>query len=117
MEAITPILASETGAGQLGSESISERLAEVLLIQVLRIYLLDQPTGQEFLTALADKRINTAPKLIHSGTSQDIKLDDIAKSVGMSRSSLAARFKELVGDTPMNYLTAWRLLRAKVILR
>ena len=117
LEAITPILAGETGAGQPGSESISERLAEVLLIQVLRIYLLDQLTGQGFLTALADKRINTALKLIHSGTSQDIKLDDMAKSVGMSRSSLAARFKELVGDTPMNYLTARRMLRAKDILR
>ena len=30
---------------------------------------------------------------------------------------LAARFKGLIGDTPMNYLTNWRVLKAKEILR
>ncbi|NKB58002.1 MAG: helix-turn-helix domain-containing protein [Alphaproteobacteria bacterium] len=44
-------------------------------------------------------------------------LADIAKAVGMSRSGLAVRFKELVGDTPMNYLTNWRMLRAKEFLK
>lgn len=117
LEAITPILVGETGAGEPGADSIAERLAEVLLIQVLRIHAQDQTTGQGFLTALGDRRINAALKYIHSATEQDVTLDDIARAVGMSRSNLAARFKDLVGDTPMNYLTTWRMLRAKDILR
>jgi len=117
LEAITPILIGETGAGQPGAETIVERLAEVLLIQVLRTYLLEQSADHGFLAALGDRQINGALKLIHLGVKDDMKLDDIAKTVGMSRSSLAARFKELVGDTPMNYLTRWRMLKAKDILK
>lgn len=121
LEAITPILVGETGAGQPGADTIAERLAEVLLIQVLRTHLLqhalEKSAGHGFLAALGDRQINGALKYIHLGTNHDLTLDEIAKSVGMSRSSLAARFRELVGDTPMNYLTSWRMLKAKDILK
>jgi AraC family transcriptional activator of mtrCDE len=116
LEAITPMLVSETGVEHPGSDTIVERLAEVLLIQVLRAYLLDQSQAHGFLAALGDKRINRALKYIHLGADRDISLAEIAKAVGMSRSGLAVRFKELVGDSPMNYLTSWRMLRAKEFL-
>ena len=117
IEAITPMLIGETGMVQPGTEIIVERLAEVLLIQVLRSYLFNLAEGQGFLAALADKHINGALKFIHSGAHTEMTLADVAKAVGVSRSSLAVRFKELVGDTPMNYLTNWRMLKAKELIR
>lgn len=117
LEAVTPLLVGATGKDQPGTDTIVERLAEVLLIQVLRSYLLDQSGEHGFLAALGDKRINGALKFIHAGADRDVTLADIARAVGMSRSGLAVRFKELVGDTPMNYLTNWRMLKAKEFLK
>jgi len=113
LETIIPMLIGEAGAGQPGADTVVERLAEVLLIQVLRTHMMAQTEDIGFLAAIGDRRINGALKYIHLSTENDITLADIARTVGMSRSSLAVRFKELVGDTPMNYLTNWRLLRAK----
>jgi AraC-like DNA-binding protein len=117
LEAITPMLAGDNGAEQPGTNTIVERLAEVLLIQVLRSYLLDQSGEFGFLAALGDRHINGALRFIHVGADRDITLADVARAVGLSRSGLASRFKELVGDTPMNYLTSWRMLKAREILQ
>jgi transcriptional regulator GlxA family with amidase domain len=35
----------------------------------------------------------------------------------MSRSAFAARFKELVGRTPLDHLTEWRIVRAAGMMR
>ncbi|MBT4042736.1 MAG: AraC family transcriptional regulator [Rhodospirillaceae bacterium] len=117
LKAITPMLVGNMGAEQPGTNTIVERLAEVLLIQVLRSYFLDQSGEHGFLAALGDRHINDALKFIHVGAERDITLAEVAKAVGLSRSSLATRFKELVGDTPMNYLTSWRMLKAREILQ
>ena len=117
LEAITPMLAGGTGTEQPGTNTIVERLAEVLLIQVLRSCLLDQSGEHGFLAALGDRHINEALKYIHVGADRDITLADVARAVGLSRSGLATRFKELVGDTPMNYLTSWRMLKAREMLQ
>jgi len=117
LEAITPMLGGGDEVNQPGTNTIVERLAEVLLIQVLRSYLLDQSRGDGFLAALGDRHINDALRFIHVGADRDITLAEVAKAVGLSRSGLATRFKELVGDTPMNYLTSWRMLKAREILQ
>ena len=117
LAAITPMLVSNIGVAQPGTNTIVERLAEVLLIQVLRSYLLDQSGEHGFLAALGDRHINDALKFIHVGAERDITLAEVAKAVGLSRSGLATKFKELVGDTPMNYLTSGRMLKAREILQ
>jgi len=40
-----------------------------------------------------------------------------AAACGMSRSAFASRFKELVGETPLEYLTAWRMQKATMLLQ
>jgi AraC-like DNA-binding protein len=49
---------------------------------------------------------------MHSNPARNWTVDDLAKDVGMSRSSFALKFKETVGSTPMEYLTRWRMLLA-----
>lgn len=117
IELVAPMLVRETGSGRPGAETVIERLAEVLLIQVLRAHLLGQEAGQGFLSALADRQISRALKLIHRRAGDDLRLEDIARAVGMSRSNLALRFKQLMGMGPMAYLTRWRLLQARAMLQ
>ena len=35
----------------------------------------------------------------------------------MSRSAFAARFKEMTGQTPLDYVTEWRMQKAVVLLK
>jgi AraC-like DNA-binding protein len=35
----------------------------------------------------------------------------------MSRSAFAVRFKDLVGETPLEYLTGWRMQKATGLLQ
>ena len=44
-------------------------------------------------------------------------LETLAREAGLSRSTFAATFKAVTGDTPLDYLTRWRMYRAKVLLR
>jgi AraC-like DNA-binding protein len=113
---VAPILIGETGSGRPGAETIVDRLAEVLLIQVLRAHLLDHQQGQGFLAAIMDRRINNALKVIHAGAGDELTLADIARAAGMSRSSLAGRFKDVMGEAPMAYLGRWRMLQARDLL-
>lgn len=41
----------------------------------------------------------------------------MAQQAGMSRSAFAARFKEVLGVTPAEYLSDWRMAIAKSLLR
>ena len=69
--------------------------------------LSEDETG--WLGALEDDRIGKALTLIHDNPEHHWGLDELARNVGMSRTSFAQQFKRLVGNTPMEYLTEWRM--------
>ena len=117
LDAIAPMLVGESANAEPGAETIVDRLAKVLFIQVLRTFLATQRRNHGFLAALTDRRINRALKIIHSSVETELTLVEIARAVGMSRSNLAARFKAVLGMAPMAYLASWRMLRAKELLR
>ena len=68
--------------------------------------------GVGWLFALADKQMSAAITCMHDDPGHPWTLQKLAERVGMSRSIFALRFKETVGDTPMEYLTRWRMLLA-----
>lgn len=116
-EAVTRVLVRETDSDAPGSSTVIDRLAEVLFIQVLRAYLLQSKPVSGFLAAVRDGQINRALKTIHGAAGTELTLADIAREAGMSRSNLALRFKEVLGETPIDYLTRWRMLKAQELLR
>lgn len=69
-----------------------------------------------FLAALNDTQISKALKLMHGLPDKDWTLESLAQSVAMSRSVFAGRFKKLNGETPLVYLTNWRISLAREIL-
>jgi AraC-like DNA-binding protein len=98
---------------QPGSSLIAQQLAYMMLIQALRLHLADAGSGGVgWLFALADKQMSAAITGMHDHPGQPWTLQKLADSVGMSRSIFALRFKEIVGATPMEYLTRWRMLLA-----
>jgi AraC-like DNA-binding protein len=98
---------------QPGSSLITQQLAYSMLIQALRLHLTDAASaGPGWLTALSDKHMSIAIASMHNDPRYPWTLQSLAERVGMSRSVFALRFREIVGATPLEYLTRWRMLLA-----
>ena len=98
---------------QPGSFLVAQQLATMLLVQALRIYLAEgQKGGVGWLFALADKRMATAMFAMHSEPARPWTLQLLAERAGMSRTIFALKFKETVGQSPLDYLTRWRMFLA-----
>jgi AraC-like DNA-binding protein len=102
---------------QPGGFLIAQQLAQMLLVQALRMHLQDADTGVGWLFALADKRVAAAITAIHAAPSRPWTVEVLGRVAGMSRTAFALRFKEKVGQTPMEYITRWRMLLAGDRLR
>lgn len=110
-------LVEETRAGRAGADSVLTRMAEMMFIEVLRRYLEDLPAGGTgWLAGLRDEIVGRALALIHARPAQAWTLPELAREVASSRSNLARRFTDLVGQPPMQYLTQWRLQVAASLL-
>jgi AraC-like DNA-binding protein len=101
----------ELSEPQPGAFLIAQHLAHMMLVQALRLHVAEGPTGGVgWLFALADKQMGTAISAMHDDPAHPWTLQELAERVGMSRSTFALKFKETVGEPPMEYLTRWRML-------
>jgi AraC-like DNA-binding protein len=108
----------ELREGQPGGYLIAQDLAHMILahmilVHALRVHLaegLGQGTGWFF--ALADKQLSQAISAMHADPARRWTLRELGAQAGMSRSVFALRFKEVVGEAPMQYLSRWRMLLA-----
>src|ERR1700758_5254165 len=111
-------LASEMEEQAPGSEVVSSRLAEVLFIHVLRGYIASRPDRNKgWLRAIFDPQMGAALSAIHDRVNTPWTVESLAEAAGMSRSAFAARFKELLGQTPLGYVTEWRMQKAMQLLQ
>jgi AraC-like DNA-binding protein len=94
-----------------GSFLIIQQLVYMIFVQALRLHL-DERNGVGWLFALSDKQVGAAIAAIHREPGRRWTVAALALEVGMSRSGFAARFGQLVGDGPIEYLTRWRMLLA-----
>jgi AraC-like DNA-binding protein len=112
------LLASEVDVSTPGSEIAVRRLADLLLIQALRAHLADTESEQTgWLHALADSHIGAALNSMHNRIEHPWTVASLASEAGMSRSAFALRFKELMSESPLEYLTRWRMYRGSDLLR
>ncbi|WP_406177319.1 AraC family transcriptional regulator [Streptomyces sp. NBC_00996] len=112
------MLRAETDAPGLGTPFVTERLAHVLLVHVLRAHVADRGAAEgAWLTALADRQVGAALALLHDMPAHRWTVAELAAKVGMSRSQFAARFTESVGVPPLEYLAGWRIRSAARELR
>lgn len=103
---------------QPGGSLVAQQLAYMMLVQALRLHLADDTSGGVgWLFALADKHMRVAITCMHDDPGHRWTLQELAERAGMSRSIFALRFKETVGETPMEYLVRWRMLLAGDRLR
>jgi AraC family transcriptional regulator, alkane utilization regulator len=111
-------LVNEVMAPQPGNRAVLARLPESLFVAILRCLLrraADDNRG--WLAGLNDAQVGRALAMLHAEPARPWTVEELAQRVAMSRAAFAARFVELVGDPPMQYLTAWRMHLARNLLR
>jgi len=109
---------TEVGATRPGGSSVLARLAEVLFIEILRCHMNEQGgSARGWLAASRDRVVGAALAALHARPGEDWTLEGLANAASTSRSVLAERFQQLMGVSPMQYLTQWRLQLAAQRLR
>ncbi len=107
-------LAEEMLRGRAGSATAITHLAKLLFVEALRLHIEDAKSDRTgWLTALEDRRISIALRGVHADPSHAWTLEELAKRSGMSRTSFAVRFREVVGLPPLTYVTNWRMRLAE----
>lgn len=103
----------ETGEERPGSSLAAHHLAHFILLQAFRLYLSRNAEDRVgMLYALADPPLARAIEAMHADPARAWTLGEFALRAGLSRSSFAQRFRAKVGETPIAYLTRWRMLLA-----
>lgn len=113
LQDIAGMLLEEALAPRCGGRAVIERLCEVLVIRLLRHLLEAGRAEAGLLAGLADPNISLALVAMHDEPARRWRLTELAAVAGMSRTAFANRFRDLVGQTPGDYLSAWRLTLAR----
>jgi AraC-like DNA-binding protein len=111
---IVALLAEECAGDRPGADMIVDRLLEILLIECLRW----RETGRDDLPAgllagLRDPALARALRAIHADVRSGWQVETLAKLSGMSRSAFSARFTQILGCAPIEYLARWRMALAQ----
>ena len=118
---LAPVLdqaVKESQRGRAGSSAVLERVSEMVFVDAARRYLESLPEQTPgWLGALRDRYVGRAIALLHARPADPWTVDELGRQVGLARSALHARFVELLGQPPMQYLTHWRMQRGAGLLR
>ena len=97
--------------------ALSLRLPELVLIEVLRTHLASAPAAERgWLAALRDPVLAPALSLLHGDPVRRWTVAELASGAAVSRSVLDDRFRQVLGRSPIRYLTEWRMHLAAELL-
>lgn len=106
--AIDFLLAKE--AQSPGFTATARLMAELVFVSLVRSHLLQAPADtQGWLRGLTDPCIARALQALHADPATDWTVATLAQVAGLSRTVFSTRFSELVGASPIEYLTRWRM--------
>jgi len=101
---------AHAGSSDAGGEAVLAKLSEALFVETIRSYLTSLPAEQTgWLAGARDPEVGKALGLIHRHPERPWTIADLATEVGVSRAVLAERFRHILGEPPIAYLTRWRL--------
>jgi AraC-like DNA-binding protein len=118
LESSLKFAAAEAADSRAGGTIVLARLSELLFVEAVRSCIEALPADQTgWLAGVRDRYVGRALSLLHAQSVHHWTVDELARKVGLSRSALAQRFTDLLGQPPMQYLARWRMQIAAQELR
>jgi AraC-like DNA-binding protein len=116
MRAAFEVIGAESRNPRPGSDIVTARLADILVVNVVRSWLESATPDRGWVAGLRDPLLGRALASFHAEPGAPWTLELLAGEAGMSRSAFAARFRDRLGEPPMTYVTAWRMdLAARMV--
>ncbi|MEU3308647.1 AraC family transcriptional regulator [Nocardiopsis sp. NPDC006832] len=115
------LLGRELGSGRPGGDTVIPHLLDMLVVYILRTHL-DQEgasgtrAGCGFAGAMRDPGVHEAIQAVHRDPSRPWTVAELGERAGLSRAAFSRRFTTLVGQSPLAYVTWWRLTTAARLL-
>lgn len=113
---IVDLIAMESTDSAPGGSAIADRMGEVLFVSLLRAWMIENCPDKGVLATLNDPKLSRALRQIHLNPDHELDLMVLAQAAGMSRTSFAVRFREVMGIPPATYVAEWRMLKARGLL-
>lgn len=108
----------EAAVSRAGSATVLAKLSELLFVEAVRRCIDTLPEDEKnWLAGLRDRFVGRALSMLHAQPAHVWTVNELARKVGLSRSALAQRFSDFLGQPPMQYLARWRLQIAAQQLR
>jgi AraC-like DNA-binding protein len=108
---------AETAPSNSSQSAIAVRLPELVLTEVLRAHLATAPAAdQGWMAALRDPVLAPALAVLHDAPARPWTVGELAAAAAVSRSLLDDRFRQVLGRSPIRYLTEWRMHLAEELL-
>ncbi|WP_233887426.1 AraC family transcriptional regulator [Paraburkholderia flagellata] len=110
LESSLKLAAAEAAETRAGGTIVLARLSELLFVEAIRSCIEALPEDQTgWLAGVRDRYVGRALSLLHGQAAHPWTVDALARKVGLSRSALAQRFTDFLGQPPMQYLARWRM--------
>jgi AraC-like DNA-binding protein len=110
LEGAMRLLLDEAFSQAPGAMTVVERAADIVFVQAVRAYIAAaEPLSGGWLRGLLDPQVGRALGLVHARPEAPWSIGSLAREVGLSRTVFAERFRRLVGDTVMAYVTDRRM--------
>lgn len=116
------LLGRELGSNRPGGDTLIPHLLDMLVVYILRTYLEEaratgEGTGCGFAGAMRDPGVYAAIQAVHRDPAHPWTVAKLGERAGLSRAAFSRRFTTLVGQSPLAYVTWWRLTVAARLLR
>lgn len=109
---VAQIMLEEARSRSFGSRAVLDKLADSLFVMTVRHHLNNTSHRRGLLAALADPKLRRALSAMHLNPGQDWTVAELAAEACMSRTAFSEFFTAVMGTSPINYLTHWRMMEA-----
>src|SRR5690606_11365764 len=114
---LVPMLCDEVLKDEPGQAVVLDRLLDLLLSSVLKAWFSQQRSSEPAWSRFqGDPVVERALRIMHERPAHPWTMDQLAAQSGASRATLARRFKDVVGESPMAFLRNWRMAMAADLL-
>jgi AraC-like DNA-binding protein len=117
LKTVMVLMFSESSKSEQGKTQSINLLLEYFVILLLRHAIKHGLVKQGALSALGDKLLAPLMMKLHQNQEKPWTIEGMGKEIGMSRTKFANYFRQCLGETPMEYLTNWRLNQAKLMIK
>lgn len=114
---VVDLLSRELGHPEPGQPTMLDRLLDILLVLAIRTSFRQPATAPAWYRASVDPRLGPALQAMHDDAAHPWSVPELAAISGLSRAAFARTFRTVLGRTPIQYLTDWRMALARDHLR